>query len=61
MVCANLMISDKCLHISSLKNVMCDILQAKMLSVIFCQRKNLVCTEECQNFHVFRFYLFPLE
>jgi hypothetical protein len=39
---------------------MCDILQAKMLNVIFCQRKNLVCTVECQNFHVCRFYLFPL-
>jgi hypothetical protein len=34
------MISDKSLHISTLKNVMCDILQAKMLSVIFRQQKN---------------------
>ena len=38
LVCANLMISDKSLHISTLKNVMCDILEAKMYSVIFCQR-----------------------
>ncbi len=39
---------------------MCDILQAKMFSVIFCQRKKMVCTVECRNFQVSRFYLFPL-
>jgi len=54
------MISDKSLHISTLKNVMCDILQAKMFSVIFCKQKKMVCTVECRNSQVSRFYLFPL-
>ena len=59
LACANLMISDKSLHISTLKNVMCDILQAKMYSVMFCQQTKKVCIVECQNFHVSMFYLFP--
>jgi hypothetical protein len=33
MVCANVMISDKSLHISTLKNVMCEILLGNTILV----------------------------
>ena len=60
LVCSKKRVSDKSLHVSTLKNVICEILQAKNDSVIFCQGTNMVCTVACQNFHVSIFYLFPL-
>ena len=51
------MISDKSLHISTLKNVIVWILQAKMYSVIFCLQTKKVSIVEGQNFHVRIFYV----
>ena len=42
LACAILMIYGNSVHISRLKNAMCDIWKAKMFSVIFCQRQTTV-------------------
>ena len=53
------MIYGNSVHISTLKNPMCDIWKAKMFSVIFCQLQTTVSIVECHIFQVCTFYLFP--
>jgi hypothetical protein len=37
------MISENSLCMAKLKNIMCDILQAKKFGVLFCQQKRSMC------------------
>ena len=54
------MIYGNSVHISTLKNAMCDIWKAKKFCVIFCHRQTTVSIVECHIFQMCRFYLFPL-